>query len=351
MGSQSGFCGFAAAKDISGLLFCYNGQYSPPTFTCAGISCAVPLGIPFGGETEGPYNCEENWTEVPHGSVCTPKCQQGFTPDASNLPWDPVLRKVYLPCVAGVLSPSTFTCLGSPCPIPPAGHRPGEIPNANQERPCSLKLNLPEPLIPHEGFCDPLCVSGYHPNVSLIPCFAGKLNTLWECLGDPCPAPELIQFSANVTCKEGPEVPHDGTCTPNCSPGYTATESGLNCLAGALIPPRFECFAMNCTAHHWLPGAPIPLPGYNKTVAYSGAANEPVIEWIPPEPQTCEQGASISSGAICTVQCQPGYLPDIPALHCHTGTFNPPLPLGKDCKCVTLQMTFKETMADRGDTR
>ena len=78
-----------------------------------------------------------------------------------------------------------------------------------------------------QGFCDPLCQSGYHPNVTLIPCFAGKLQTLWECLGDPCPAPSLIQYGAPVTCKEGPEIPHQGSCTPSCSDGYESTETWL----------------------------------------------------------------------------------------------------------------------------
>ena len=53
--------------------------------------------------------------------------------------------------VAGVLAPNSFTCLGSPCAIPASGNRPGEIPFANVERPCSLKLNLPEPIIPHQA--------------------------------------------------------------------------------------------------------------------------------------------------------------------------------------------------------
>ena len=51
-----------------------------------------------------------------------------------------------------------------------------------------------------------------------------------------------------------------------------AEESGgLSCLTGLLIQPRFECLAVNCTALHWIPGALLPLPGYNKTVAYEGA--------------------------------------------------------------------------------
>ena len=50
-----------------------------------------------------------------------------------------------------MLAPNSFTCLGSPCPIPASGNRPGEIPFANVERPCSLKLNLPDPIIPHQA--------------------------------------------------------------------------------------------------------------------------------------------------------------------------------------------------------
>lgn len=314
-----------SVPDISGVLFCFGGNFQPSTFTCIGLNCTPPVNIAHGAEQEGIPNCQENWTEVPHGDVCTPRCAEGFTPDVSDLPWDPVLRKVYLPCVAGVLAPNSFTCLGSPCPIPASGNRPGEIPFANVERPCSLKLNLPEPIIPHQGFCDPLCLDGYHPNVSLIPCFAGKLATLWECLGDPCPAPSLIQYAAPVTCKEGPLIQHDGTCTPNCAEGYESTESGgLSCLTGLLIPPRFECLAVNCTALHWIPGALLPLPGYNKTVAYEGNANDPVIVWVPPESRTCQEGPSISSGTTCTANCQPGYVPDISLLQCQTGSLTPP---------------------------
>eukprot|EP00434_Breviolum_minutum_P018993 symbB.v1.2.016746.t1/scaffold1277.1/size127245/10 len=173
-----------------------------------------------------------------------------------------------------------------------------------------------------KGFCDPLCQSGYHSNVSLIQCFAGKLATLWECLGDPCPAPSLIQYASPITCKEGPEVPHEGTCTPSCSDGYEATETALNCLTGFLIPPRFDCIALNCTSIHWIPGAVMPLPGYNLTVLRPGS--DPDIVWVPQESRTCEEGPSISSGGTCTANCQPGYLPDIPHLQCQIGNLSPP---------------------------
>ena len=316
---------------MTGTLSCFNGQFQPLTFTCAGNPCPAPTNIAFGAEEEGLPNCVENYTsQVPHASSCTPRCRQGFAPDPSNLPWDPELRKIYLPCVAGVLSPPNFTCLGAPCRIPAAGNRPGEVLNANVERPCSLKLNLPEPLIPHQGFCDPLCLQGYHPNVTLIQCYAGQLATMWECLGDPCPAPELIQYSEQMTCQEGTEIPHQGVCTPNCRPGYeTVGTAGtaLNCFAGTLIPPRYDCSPLNCTAHHYIPGALLPLPGFNRTT-FSGVSNLPIIEWIPPEPQTCQEGVSIPSGTACTPQCQEGYLPEIPELLCAQGSFIPSMPLG-----------------------
>ena len=59
---------------------------------------------------------------------------------------------------------------------------------------------------------------------------------------------------------------------PGCVLLLVAEESGgLSCLTGLLIPPRFECLAVNCTALHWIPGSLLPLPGYNKTVAYEGS--------------------------------------------------------------------------------
>ena len=50
------------------------------------------------------------FAQVPHGQVCTPKCRDGFTPDVSNLPWDPVLRKVYLPCASDKHLKDLETC-------------------------------------------------------------------------------------------------------------------------------------------------------------------------------------------------------------------------------------------------
>ena len=47
-------------------------------------------------------------------------------------------------------------------------------------------------------------------------------------------------------------------------------ETALNCLTGSLIPPRFDCIALNCTSIHWIPGAVMPLPGYNLTVLKPG---------------------------------------------------------------------------------
>lgn len=66
------------------------------------------------------------------------------------------------------------------------------------------------------------------------------------------------------------------TRIPQCYPFFLqindvfSEETALNCLTGFLIPPRFDCIALNCTSIHWIPGAVMPLPGYNLTVLRPG---------------------------------------------------------------------------------
>eukprot|EP00439_Symbiodinium_sp_Y106_P040859 s989_g5.t1 len=160
----------------NGLLLCLSGQLVPSTFQCIGLNCSAPVGIPFGGEEEENHtNCEEGGSVVVHGSYCTPRCRNGYTPNLDGLPWDPVLRKSILPCVAGVLAPSTFTCLGMPCQVPRTGTGEGQILNAHALRPCSIDL----PEIPHLGFCDPLCRT----------CRNGVLTPFrYECFPENCTA-------------------------------------------------------------------------------------------------------------------------------------------------------------------
>ncbi|CAE7458399.1 mcfN [Symbiodinium sp. CCMP2456] len=256
------------------------------------------------------------------------QCRNGYTPNLDGLPWDPVLRKSILPCVAGVLAPSTFTCLGMPCQVPRTGSGEGQILNAHALRPCSIDL----PEIPHLGFCDPLCRDGWHPNVSLIQCVASNLASLFECLGNSCPAPKLVQFAEAVTCQEGPEAEHEGICTPNCKPGYRPSAEVLTCRNGVLTPFRYECFPENCTAHFELPWALPPSPGYNRSLGI----NSPLVEWVPPEARTCAEGPSMFHRGRCTAQCLPGYEPDIPFLSCNLGNFSPPVYqcVGQPCQAL-----------------
>ncbi|OLP87017.1 Mitochondrial phosphate carrier protein [Symbiodinium microadriaticum] len=329
----------------NGLLLCLSGQLVPSTFQCIGLNCSAPVGIAFGGEEEENHtNCEEGGSVVVHGSYCTPRCRNGYTPNLDGvlrsaavalcyaamdtLPWDPVLRKSILPCVAGVLAPSTFSCLGMPCQVPRTGSGEGQILNAHALRPCSIDL----PEIPHLGFCDPLCRDGWHPNVSLIQCVASNLTSLFECLGNSCPAPKLVQFAEAVTCQEGPEAEHEGICTPNCKPGYRPSTDLLTCRNGVLTPFRYECFPENCTAHFELPWALPPSPGYNRSLGI----NSPLVEWVPPEARTCAEGPSMFHRGRCTAQCLPGYEPDIPFLSCNLGNFSPPVYqcVGQPCQAL-----------------
>ena len=44
---------------------------------------------------EGIPNCQENWTEVPHGDVCTPRCAEGFTPDVAQCGLEDVSKEFW----------------------------------------------------------------------------------------------------------------------------------------------------------------------------------------------------------------------------------------------------------------
>lgn len=69
-------------------------------------------------------------------------------------------------------------------------------------------------------YCTPQCKNGWCPTDNVLFCYDGVFTpTNFQCEPCSCPAPVIVGINGSG-CKEGPEISHGGTCTPNCGDGY-----------------------------------------------------------------------------------------------------------------------------------
>jgi hypothetical protein len=130
------------------ILNCLEGQLTPPTFSCAPVSCDAPTGIEFAAEP----SCFEGWG-IGHGGRCGAKCIDGYSPNP-----------MHLACTSAQLNPSSFTCQPSECSAP------DDILNVADAGPCAEG-----DVISHNQKCTPQCLFGYDASVQQLVCQSGKL--------------------------------------------------------------------------------------------------------------------------------------------------------------------------------
>lgn len=199
-------------------LQCLYGEFHPPAFECWASPCDMPVDI----EHALSPPCAEG-VRLPEGAMCTAKCAQGYKP-----------HPPLLSCRLGEMVPMNFTCSPAQCAAPSG------VANA-----------IPKPdalcyegfTIEHETNCTTRCANGYYPSDELLSCEFGVLTpSTFVCLPLPCEVPNGISNSLEQPCEEG-SLPHGGSCTAQCYPGYIASVARLDCNLGQLTPSTFECLS------------------------------------------------------------------------------------------------------------
>lgn len=323
----------------SAVLNCNFGVLDPPTFFCEPLSCGLEgVKIDF-QHPRGP--CEEG-DLVQHGSQCHARCQEGYEPSVRTLT-----------CELGVFKPATFTCVEAKCSIPLAIAHAAPMPCAE------FWTAHRSGGIPHGQNCTAACKSGYVPSDATLTCTYGVLTPpTFQCVHDGCVVPSDIRHAAERVCKEGTEIQHNETCTPQCREGYVSTVQTLSCHSGKFYPEDFYCLEAPCdmpVAEHAnqapcrnAPHAqaiesgrfctPHCLNGWTPTVnsmsCSKGVFDPPAFrcsnsECLAPNgienaaEVSCREGTDIAHGTICTAQCKDGFEPSVRTLHCTETTLEP----------------------------
>eukprot|EP00931_Biecheleriopsis_adriatica_P115470 TRINITY_DN91258_c0_g1_i1.p1 TRINITY_DN91258_c0_g1~~TRINITY_DN91258_c0_g1_i1.p1 ORF type:complete len:920 (-),score=106.12 TRINITY_DN91258_c0_g1_i1:70-2829(-) len=341
------------------VLRCWAGKLYPPTFVCRGKSCPVPTHreIPKAHLTTP---CSIDLKKIPHQSICKPKCQEGYHPNISSLKcWGGNLSGMfecignacpaptgirysnipsceegpefahgeectpsclpgygpnedYLRCVAGERIPFDFNCSGLPCIPPftiPFGLAP--FPARNKTIPLNAEGRTWETIpalsrtckeggvINHLGSCEAQCLDGYIPDTPFLICSFGNLNpTIYNCIGQPCPAPQNIPDAPSPSCLEGDTIEHGSGCTTQCDYGFVQSETFLTCNASVLSNNgTFSCIGQPCS----------PPVGIDSAASPACAEGDGIIE----------------HGDVCTAQCLPGYIPSSEVLYCYGSQLRP----------------------------
>lgn len=157
--------------------------------------------------------------------------------------------------------------------------------------------------IMHGGVCTPRCDLGYTPSREELNCTAGSLSPpTFECY-PPCVMPYGIEDAAPEPCVE-PVLTRGSVCTTRCADGFTPSVPELLCTTEQelTIPANFSCE----------PDCALPDQDSIQFAADEFCAGK------------SNSTTHISHGDVCNVQCQRGYIPSAVALHCSSGALSPP---------------------------
>ena len=127
-------------------LFCSDGDFYPPTFSCRAPGCTAPA-VRHSLST----SCQEG-AHLPSGGTCTPNCAVG---SEASVP--------ALTCSAGRLTPLTFSCSEPRCAAPTVQF--AKTPSCREG--ATIKSG---------GVCTLLCQSGYVSSVELLSCLVGDFS-------------------------------------------------------------------------------------------------------------------------------------------------------------------------------
>jgi len=128
------------------VLFCSDGEFYPPTFTCRALGCTAPTVM-----HSVATSCQEG-EQIPSGGICTPRCAAGSEPSVPALT-----------CSLGRLTPLTFSCAERRCAAPNVQF--AETPSCAE----GATINS-------GGVCLPLCVAGFVSSVELLRCRVGEFS-------------------------------------------------------------------------------------------------------------------------------------------------------------------------------
>jgi len=318
----------AGYQPVPDLLHCNLGMLTPATFSCTESPCSAPDGIPHAA-----HPCTSG--SIHHGETCQSQCDSGYVPSVSHLN-----------CSTGVLSPSTFHCLEAPCTSPSG------IPHAAAQA-CKNGMDTI-----HGGVCETQCSAGWVPSTDFLHCSLGVLSpAAFSCTEAPCQAPTGIANSGARTCSNGANVSHGENCLAQCAAGYGPSTAVLACSFGSLSPPNFTCTELPCAApsgniayalsQRCSVGATVQSGGNCEGQCSSGyravpstldcnlGTLSPSTFTCAPKPclppsgiehattPSCQNGSHTPHGDVCSPQCETGYVPSLTSLQCSFGVLSP----------------------------
>jgi len=253
-----------------GSLSCYASVLTPETFTCRPKGCSLPtVQFQAGNGCQGVTG-----SSISSGTTCQTECSSGYTPDVA-----------LLSCFAEVLTPSTFSCVPTPCNLPTVANAQGNG--------CKGKVGT---VIASGAVCKTTCMPGFQTSVAKLDCSAGVLSPAsFSCDELKCPAPTGLANAPNVGCAEGGSIAGGRSCTPRCNTGYTPSVSSLACKQGVFEPSSYACVPNSCS---------IP--------SISNVGNP-----------KCDQGNTIQHGQKCSPKCKTNYVPSESQLTCMAGVLSP----------------------------
>eukprot|EP00403_Amphidinium_massartii_P040301 CAMPEP_0178447928 /NCGR_PEP_ID=MMETSP0689_2-20121128/41689_1 /TAXON_ID=160604 /ORGANISM="Amphidinium massartii, Strain CS-259" /LENGTH=1651 /DNA_ID=CAMNT_0020073033 /DNA_START=122 /DNA_END=5073 /DNA_ORIENTATION=+ len=213
------------------------------TFTSNGASEIAALDgtltqmwVPSFEEAPATISCDGKYLElgsgasIAYGAECYAMCPWGYSPSSP--------AELELHCGdGGVLSPSTYSCVGDPCKEP-SNVRQGA------EQKCEESV---DGLVSHGSDCTTRCQLGFTSTVPTLKCTAGVLDPpTFQCVETVCQVPVVANAHADGPCKEQMIIT-DGviqsaaTCTPHCADGFYPSVVELDCGTGTLTPLSFTC--------------------------------------------------------------------------------------------------------------
>lgn len=288
-------CAIGFAPEVEELL-CIDQSFAPTNFTCMPVDpCAAPAGI---GNLSAEAPCVEGFL-VQHGASCSPACAEGYAASVAALS-----------CEYGMLSPTTFTCVGLPCLELPI------VTNSLEAGVCGAGVTA----LAHGEVCSPACKYAYVPSEESLQCVRGFLSPP----SFRCDGPVLCSVSMRVAnaytfgvCGIGvTEVMNGDVCTARCAQSFAPSTEFLNCTAGSFDPPFFTCDPLEdetaCTP-------PVVANALN-----AGSCGPGVWE--------------IEDGQECTPQCAPLHVPSEASLHCTGGLLSP-----ANFTCIALSTAVART--------
>ena len=271
----------SSTSDAVGLVSCGAGSISSSSLQCIRAPCDLPvLGSLLQG-AQGVSGCDYTGSkQLASGSSCVVECIAGYTPVAPA-----TVESATIECIDSIItSTAMLVCEPSGCTLP--------LTFAANIVGTDISGCTPGGSVASGGSCLVQCVNGFEraSGSSSYSCTNGILTPAdLTCQPGACAVPKLgtgVQPTVLNGCATLPGSTLQGgsSCSIECKPGYVANSGTTShiCGLGVFTKATLECTPGPCT---------IALGDSLRGAPDNG----------------CVEGAQLTSGKNCSVQCNTGY--------------------------------------------